>query len=48
MCVVCGRDYGLASITIHLERCENLFRQQQELKLKEERKSPAHFPDERK
>lgn len=25
MCLICGRDYGLTSIVIHIESCKDLF-----------------------
>lgn len=44
MCVICGREYGPASISIHVEQCEELFQKQQNLKLKAERKPLPELP----
>ena len=34
MCLICGREFGTASIKIHIPNCEDLFNKQQNLKNK--------------
>ena len=44
ICYICGRDFGTASITIHIPQCEKKWEVEQQKLPKKNRRSPPSKP----
>lgn len=44
MCHICGREFGTASLKIHVPQCEKLWKDREQLKPRKERKAVPKAP----